>query len=234
MFRSFDVKDVDDVLNNSVINIKGANLEEKLKKNLFKYISDFEQISPMNTIVSGCYAKQDSGTGIDHCAPFFGKDDYSVYISECFMTGKKFHRIKEIFDCWFESGSMPFGQLHYPFENKDVFANSFPAEFIAEGIGQTRGWFYMLLVVPTTIFEIAPFKNLIVNGIVPSSNGEKMSKRLKNYTDHVVIFNRHGADAFRFYLISSPAVHADNLAFKKEGVQEIIRRVLIPCEGSWI
>ncbi|KAA6317222.1 MAG: putative Isoleucine--tRNA ligase, partial [Streblomastix strix] len=81
-------------------------------------------------------------------------------------SGKKFHRIKEIFDCWFESGSMPFGQLHYPFENKDVFANSFPAEFIAEGIDQTRGWFYTLLVVSTAIFGMAPFKNLIVNGIV--------------------------------------------------------------------
>ncbi|KAA6314217.1 MAG: putative Isoleucine--tRNA ligase, partial [Streblomastix strix] len=141
---------------------------------------------------------------------------------------KKFLLIKAIFDCWFESGSMPFGQLHYTFENKDVFANSFPAEFIAEGIGQTRGWFYTLLVVSTAIFGMVPFKNLIVNGIVLATNSEKMSKRLKNYPDPVDIVNRHGADAFRLYLISSPAVHADNLAFNEEGVQEIIRRVLIP------
>ncbi|KAA6345668.1 MAG: putative Isoleucine--tRNA ligase [Streblomastix strix] len=122
--------------------------------------------------------------------------------------------------------------VKFSIQNKDVFANSFPAEFIAEGIGQTHGWFYMLLVVPTTIFRIAPFKNLIVNGIVSSSYVQKKSKRLKNYTDHVVIFNRHGVYAIRLYLVSSLAVHAGDLPFKEEGVQEIICRVLIAYNNA--
>lgn len=137
-------------------------------------------------------------------------------------------RIDEVFDCWFESGSMPYAQLHYPFENKDRFDNGFPADFIAEGLDQTRGWFYTLMVLSTCLFEKPAFKNLIVNGLVLASDGKKMSKRLKNYPDPVNIINNYGSDALRLYLINSPVVRAEVLKFQEEGVSDVLRNVLIP------
>jgi len=110
-------------------------------------------------------------------------------------------RVSEVFDCWFESGSMPYAQLHYPFENKERFERTFPADFIAEGIDQTRGWFYTLLVIATALFDKPPFKNLIVNGLVLAADGKKMSKRLKNYPDPMIITNKYGADALRFFFL---------------------------------
>lgn len=115
-------------------------------------------------------------------------------------------RISEVFDCWFESGSMPYAQVHYPFERKETFEQNFPADFIAEGIDQTRGWFYTLLVISTALFDKPPFKNLITNGLVLANDGQKMSKRKKNYPDPKEIINKYGADSIRLYLISSPAV----------------------------
>ncbi len=106
-------------------------------------------------------------------------------------------RVPEVFDCWFESGSMPYAQVHYPFDGRKTFMDTFPADFIAEGIDQTRGWFYTLLVISTALFDQPPFKNLIVNGIVLASNGEKMSKRKKNYPDPTKIVDEFGADALR-------------------------------------
>ena len=137
-------------------------------------------------------------------------------------------RIPEVFDCWFESGSMPYAQVHYPFDNRRSFSEIFPADFIAEGIDQTRGWFYTLLVVSTALFDQPPFKNLIVNGIVLSSNGEKMSKRKKNYPDPMEIFEKFGADALRLYLITSPVVRGESLKFKEEGVKDILKDVFLP------
>lgn len=137
-------------------------------------------------------------------------------------------RVPEVFDCWFESGSMPYAQQHYPFENKRDFEQVFPADFIAEGIDQTRGWFYTLLVVSTALFDKPPFKNLIVNGLVLASDGQKMSKRKKNYPDSTEIMSKYGADALRLYLITSPAVRAENLRFKEEGVRDLLKDVIIP------
>lgn len=137
-------------------------------------------------------------------------------------------RVEEVFDCWFESGSMPYAQLHYPFENKDRFENGFPADFIAEGIDQTRGWFYTLMVIATCLFDKPAFKNLIVNGLVLAGDGRKMSKRLKNYPDPQNVVNAYGADAMRLYLINSPVVRADTLKFQEEGVSEVLRGVMIP------
>ncbi|TNN15304.1 Isoleucine--tRNA ligase, cytoplasmic [Schistosoma japonicum] len=130
------------------------------------------------------------------------------------------HRISEVFDCWFESGSMPYAQVHYPFENTKVFQEGFPADFIAEGIDQTRGWFYTLLVLSTALFDQPPFRNLIVSGIVLASDGQKMSKRAKNYPDPVEVIKKHGADPLRLYLINSPVVRAQNLRFNESGVHE--------------
>ncbi|NXG14484.1 SYIC protein, partial [Grallaria varia] len=142
-------------------------------------------------------------------------------------------RVPEVFDCWFESGSMPYAQVHYPFENKRELEDAFPADFIAEGIDQTRGWFYTLLVLSTALFGRPPFKNVIVNGLVLASDGQKMSKRKKNYPDPMSIVNSYGADALRLYLINSPVVRAENLRFKEEGVRDILKDVFLPWYNAY-
>jgi isoleucyl-tRNA synthetase len=143
------------------------------------------------------------------------------------------HRIEDIFDCWFESGSMPYAQSHYPFENKENFEEAFPADFIAEGLDQTRGWFYTLLVLGTALFDTAPFKNVIVNGIVLNEKGVKMNKRDKNYPDPMEVINEHGSDALRLYLINSPAVRAENLKFNASGVRDVVREVLLLWSNAY-
>ncbi|XP_016353837.1 isoleucine--tRNA ligase, cytoplasmic [Sinocyclocheilus anshuiensis] len=142
-------------------------------------------------------------------------------------------RVLEVFDCWFESGSMPYAQVHYPFENRREFEDAFPADFIAEGIDQTRGWFYTLLVLSTALFGKPPFKNVIVNGLVLASDGQKMSKRKKNYPDPSLIVQNYGADALRLYLINSPVVRAENLRFKEEGVRDVLKDVLLPWYNAY-
>lgn len=142
-------------------------------------------------------------------------------------------RVADVFDCWFESGSMPYAQQHYPFENKATFEQWFPADFIAEGIDQTRGWFYTLMVLSTALFDRPPFKNLIVNGLVLASDGTKMSKRKKNYPDPNEIFEKYGADALRLYLIDSPVVRSENLRFREEGVRDIQKNVFLPWYNAY-
>ena len=142
-------------------------------------------------------------------------------------------RITEVLDCWFESGSMPYAQLHYPFENKEVFDQGFPAEFIAEGLDQTRGWFYTLTVLSTALFEKPAFKNVIVNGIVNAEDGKKMSKRLKNYTAPDELMEDFGADALRLYLINSGLVRAEDQKFADTGVKDMVRRALLPWFNSF-
>lgn len=149
-------------------------------------------------------------------------------------TGKgELRRIEEVFDCWFESGSMPYASSHYPFENREHFERSYPGDFIAEGLDQTRGWFYTLLVLGTHLFGVSPFKNCVVNGIVLAEDGKKMSKRLKNYPDPALIMEKYGADALRLYLINSPVVRAEPLCFKESGVKEVISKVLLPLWNSY-
>lgn len=143
------------------------------------------------------------------------------------------HRIPEVFDCWFESGSMPYASSHYPFENKQHFESTFPGDFIAEGIDQTRGWFYTLAVLGTHLYGHIPFRNCVVNGIVLAEDGKKMSKRLKNYPDPSLVVNRYGADALRLYLINSPVVRAEALRFKESGVKEVVSKVLLPLWNSY-
>jgi isoleucyl-tRNA synthetase len=150
-------------------------------------------------------------------------------------------RIPEIFDCWFESGSMPYGQMHYPFENKEEFEKLFPADFISEGLDQTRGWFYTLMVLSTALFDKPAFKNVIVNGLLLATskldNGqkitEKMSKSKNNYTDPMEIVNKYGADALRMYLLGSPAVKANSVAFEDDGVHNIVKEILLPFTNSY-
>ena len=128
---------------------------------------------------------------------------------------------------------MPYAQAHFPFENKKEFEESFPADFIAEGIDQTRGWFYTLLVISTALFNKPPFKNLIVNGLVLANDGQKMSKRLKNYPDPMEVVNKYGADALRLFLINSPVVKAENLKFREEGVLAILKDVFLPWYNAY-
>ncbi len=149
-------------------------------------------------------------------------------------NGQTFKRIPEVFDCWFESGSMPYAQNHYPFENKERFEASFPADFIAEGIDQTRAWFYTLTVLSAALFNKPAFKHVIVNGIILAEDGNKMSKRLKNYPDPEIVIDKYGADAIRLYLLQSPAVKAEDLRFSEKGVEHILRQVLIPFWNSYV
>jgi isoleucyl-tRNA synthetase len=149
-------------------------------------------------------------------------------------NGKVYKRVSEVFDCWFESGSMPYAQDHYPFENKEGWEKKFPADFIAEGIDQTRGWFYTLHVLATALYDQPAFKNVIVNGIILAEDGTKMSKRLKNYPEPSFVINKYGADAIRLYLLSSPAVKAEDLRFSERGVELILRQVLIPFWNSFV
>lgn len=148
-------------------------------------------------------------------------------------NGKTFKRVPEVFDCWFESGSMPYAQNHYPFENKELFGEGFPADFIGEGLDQTRGWFYTLTILSTALFNRPAFKNVIVNGIVLAEDGVKMSKRLRNYPDPSIVIQQCGADAVRLYMMSSPAVKAEDLCFAQSGVEMVLRQVLLPMWNAY-
>ncbi|MES2503301.1 MAG: isoleucine--tRNA ligase [Myxococcota bacterium] len=157
-------------------------------------------------------------------------DHLSFACDKCSGTVK---RIPEVFDCWFESGSVPYAQNHYPFENQEQFKSKFPADYIAEGLDQTRAWFYTLLVLSTALFDEPPFKNVVVNGLVLAEDGTKMSKSKKNYPDPSLVMNEYGADALRAYLVNSPVVRAEPLLFNEKGVREIVRTVMLPLFHSW-
>ncbi len=146
--------------------------------------------------------------------------------------GKVYRRTPEVLDCWFESGAMPYAQPHYPFENKEKFEHNFPADFIAEGLDQTRGWFYTLTVLGAALFQKPAFTNVIVNGIILAEDGQKMSKRLKNYPDPNHLIELTSADAIRLFMIDSAAVKGEELRFSEVGVRNIVRSVLLPLWNS--
>ncbi|MBF0194012.1 MAG: isoleucine--tRNA ligase [Magnetococcales bacterium] len=151
-------------------------------------------------------------------------------------TGKsKMRRVTDVFDCWFESGSMPFAQVHYPFENKEWFEAHFPADFIVEYIAQTRGWFYTLMVLGTALFDKPPFLNCICHGVVLDENAQKLSKRLRNYPSPDEVFNSHGSDALRWFLISSNILRGGNLSIDRKGtlIAKSARQVIIPLWNAF-
>lgn len=154
-------------------------------------------------------------------------DDIKILSSK----GKEMKRVEYVFDCWFESGSMPYGQFHYPFENKELFEKNFPADFIAEGLDQTRGWFYSLLNLSVGLFDKTAYKNVIVNGLLLASDGEKMSKSKNNYTDPMVLAEKFGADAFRYSLLSSPVMCAENIPFSDSNVEEVYKKLISKLEN---
>jgi isoleucyl-tRNA synthetase len=144
-------------------------------------------------------------------------------------------RVPEVLDCWFESGAMPYGQAHYPFENRDWFNKNFPADFIVEYVAQTRGWFYTLLVLSTALFDKPPFLNCICHGVILGDGGQKMSKRLQNYPDPKEVFEKYGSDALRAFMLASQAMRGQDLIIDKEssGIQDTIRRLIKPLWNSY-
>jgi isoleucyl-tRNA synthetase len=163
-------------------------------------------------------------------------DLHKDFVDDIVLSSKEnlpMRREKDIIDVWFESGSMPYAQLHYPFENVERFERGFPADFIAEGLDQTRGWFYTLMVISTCLFDKPAFKNLIVNGLVLAADGKKMAKRLRNYPDPMNVLTKYGADSLRLYMINSPVVRADTLKFTEDGVNDVVRGVFLPWYNAF-
>jgi isoleucyl-tRNA synthetase len=151
--------------------------------------------------------------------------DVEVYVDD--QRKIKGKRISEVFDCWVESGSMPFASVHYPFENKEVFENSFPGQFVSEYIAQTRAWFYTMHVISTGIFDQAPFENVLTTGTIMAADGTKMSKSKKNYTDPMLLIEKYGVDSLRLYLMSSPVMKSENINFNEVEVAEIRKKVFL-------
>ncbi len=149
-------------------------------------------------------------------------------------TGRStMRRVTDVLDCWFESGSMPFAQVHYPFENQEWFDSHFPGDFIVEYIGQTRGWFYTLHVLAVALFDRPAFKNCLAHGILLGDDGQKMSKRLRNYPDPEAMFQAHGADAMRWFLLSSPIMRGGDMIVDEKGIKEAVRSALLPLWNAW-
>ena len=142
-------------------------------------------------------------------------------------------RVPEVFDCWFESGSMPFAQVHYPFENKEWFEEHYPADFIVEYINQTRGWFYTLHVLAGALFDKPSFQNVICHGILLAEDGQKLSKKLRNYTEPNVIFDKQGSDALRWYLMNSNVVRGGDMRVADRGIDEVTRQVMLPLWNAY-
>lgn len=175
--------------------------------------------------------------------PYPHNDDFDLdlhrpYVDEVTLkddAGETYERIPDVFDCWFESGSMPFASNHYPFERGafdpkrffGAFPRGYPAHFISESLDQTRGWFYSLIVLGVALFGRAPYRTVITNGLVLGEDGRKMSKRLKNYPDMLYIVDRYGADALRYYLLSSPVIRGEDIAFTERGVDEITKKIIL-------
>ncbi len=175
---------------------------------------------------SGTLPKRDGE--LDLHKPYI--DEVTYPCSKCTGTMK---RIPEVLDCWFESGAMPYAQLHYPFENKEEFEKNFPANFIAEGLDQTRGWFYTLHVLSTILFDEPAFKNVIVNGILLAADGEKLSKRKKNYPDPNKLFNEKGVDTVRLFLYNSTAPLAEDVRFSEQHVDDLLKKFTLTLWNSY-
>ncbi|MBI2004456.1 class I tRNA ligase family protein [Candidatus Pacearchaeota archaeon] len=147
-------------------------------------------------------------------------------------NGKEFRRIPEVLDCWFESGAMTFAQFHYPFENKKFFEDNFPSQFVAEYIAQVRAWFYYMMVLSTILFEEIPFENVVTTGTILAEDGEKMSKSKNNFTDPMILINKYGVDALRFYLMASPVMNSDDINFSDKSVEEVYKKTILLIYNS--
>ena len=191
-------------------------------KEMYELNKDFWQIQQKD----GKYVYTDTGKEVDIHKHFV--DNIKLKHPKTWTILK---RIPEVLDCWFESGSMPYASKHYPFEKDSSF--KFPWDFIAEGLDQTRGWFYTLIVLWVALYDVAPMKNVIVNGIVLAEDGQKMSKSKKNYPDPQIIFDKYWADAMRFYLMNSPVVEAQDFRFMESWVEEVVKKVILPFWNTY-
>ena len=192
---------------------------------------------PSDMVCIGSVAELERRAGL---APGTIRDLHRHYVDDITFPSDKtpggtMRRVREVFDCWFESGSMPYAQNHYPFDEtrKRYVEDHLPADFIAEGLDQTRGWFYTLHVLATALFRRPAFKNVIVNGLILAEDGKKMSKRLKNYPDPNEVIDRYGADALRAYLVSGPAVRAEPMRFSEQGVRDTVRTAVLPLWNAY-
>ena len=173
--------------------------------------------------------KEKSGQEVDDLHKHY-VDDITI---PCSCGKGTMKRIPEVLDCWFESGSMPYAQIHYPFENKEWFEQNFPAQFICEGLDQTRGWFYTLTILAAALFDSPAFENVVVNGLVLAEDGKKMSKSLRNFTDPMEVINNFGADALRLFLMNSAVVRGEGLKYSDDGVKDVLKSVIIPLWNAY-
>ena len=179
--------------------------------------------------VLGSFAEVKEKSGVELKDPHKPFVDEIEYKCECGGTKK---RVNDVIDVWYDSGSMPFARFHYPFENKEKFESKYPGEFIAEGVDQTRGWFYTLHVLGVALFGKKSFRNVIVNGMALAPDGTKMSKSKRNYTEVNIVLDQMGADSLRLYFLSSPIVHGEEVIFSDKFLKEITGTVLLPYWNS--
>jgi isoleucyl-tRNA synthetase len=216
-------------------------LEEKYQNKRILIVSHGDPLRLLELVASGkandafIYEDPDYATPmVLDFTPIPHNDDFVLdfhlpYIDEVKLqseSGEALKRTPEVVDCWVESGAMPFAEHHYPFENQDEFKSHWPADFVSEYVGQTRAWFYYMLAMGVSVFGHAPFKHVVVTGNVNASDGAKLSKSKSNYTDPYVLFDSYGADAFRYYMMSSVVMQAEDLTFKDEDVKDVAQRVL--------
>ncbi len=210
---------------------KGSKIHKDTVQKVAGYIKENAESKIKQTGADHSWIEKICTTEIDD------RDIHRHIVDELTLTcpkcKKEMIRTSEVLDCWFESGSMPYAQNHYPFENKQLFEDTFPADFIAEGLDQTRGWFNKLTVLASALFDKEAFKNVIVNGIILAEDGKKLSKRLRNYTPPEEVIDKLGADALRLFLINSPAVRAEDLRFSEKGVTEMARSILLPFWNAY-
>jgi isoleucyl-tRNA synthetase len=182
-----------------------------------------------NTEVLGSFKEVEERSGVKLADPHKPFVDEVTYKCKCGGTMK---RVEDVIDVWYDSGSMPFARFHYPFENEEKFKSKYPAQFIAEGVDQTRGWFYTLHVIGTALFDEKSFENVVVNGLALASDGTKMSKSKRNYTEVSEVLNQYGADAMRLYFLSSPIVHGEEVVFDPKYLKDITTTMMLPYWNS--
>ena len=203
----------------------GAHL--KTDEELYRDLMMHEDTSPAHAHaipVTPLLVPRDETGAVNLHRPYIDEVELSI-------DGKIYKRIVDVFDCWFESGSMPFASLHYPFENKETFDKNYPADFIAESMDQTRGWFYSLINLGVGLFDRAPYKHVITNGLINGADGQKISKSLGNYTDPMILVDKFGADAFRYYMMSSPVIKGESVNFKDTELEDVYKKIIMRLEN---
>lgn len=225
--KNYEGKTILMVMHGGLLWMMESAAQLQTDEEIMEYMHAKEDVTPANAHVipvKPLLVPRDETGAINLHRPYI--DDVELSID-----GQIYKRIPDVFDCWFESGSMPFASLHYPFENKGIFDKNYPADFIAEGVDQTRGWFYSLINLGVGLFDKAPYKHVIVNGLIMAESGAKLSKSEKNYTDPMLLVEKYGADAMRYALLSSPVVKGENLLFGDDSVGDVYKKLISRLEN---